>query len=410
MESKHEPTLDSSTAEDLVVIRGIKIIKDNVIFYFDRTNFNVWLENDNKHVPEIYELERISPQVYSFNCRRLPDLFAQTSLKLSLGTDIERLNYAVLKNYPAYVEGESAEFFLEEIKGTLLFVIKNKSRSLWSHKIDFLSLPGFSNKFERAESKNTPLKIAVIGTCFSRSVFRSDDFFNPGYKVFFSVPLTFFHNSLISLMSKSFKDTDYCLISDLLNDQVSRYIAVEFLKDLKERLLLAEIDYLVVDNYSDATLEAIEMSEDCFLTYNKYFSESIFKRKFSGKKIFVPGELKHIEKYREAVKRFYLVLQELDLDKRVILVGGRLSMFRSQSERWQSKISWIRKTNQNWDVCDAIFLEELPNAQYIDMRSTNWISDVNSPIIGGASPSHYQSGFYKEVYEKIMGSIFKEKI
>ena len=140
---------------------------------------------------------------------------------------------------------------------------------------------------------------------------------------------------------------------------------------------------------------------------SKYFSESIYKRKFSGKNKFIPGELKHIDKYREAVKKFYLILQELNLDKRVILVGGRLSTFKTQSELWQSKMNWIKRTNRNWDMYDAIFLEELPDAQYIDMRSTNWISDVNSPIIGGASPSHYQSGFYKEIYEKIIKIILK---
>jgi hypothetical protein len=180
--------------------------------------------------------------------------------------------------------------------------------------------------------------------------------------------------------------------------------------DLKERMSSAGIEYLVIDNYSDATLEAIEMEDDCMLTYNKYFSESIYKRRFSGKRIFIPGELKHIEKYREAVKRFYLVLQELNLDKRVVLVGGRLSMFKSQSELWQSKMNWIKRTNLNWDVYDAIFLEEFPDAQYVDMRSTSWISDLKSPIVGGASPSHYQSGFYKEIYGKIMSVIFKEKL
>ena len=70
-------------------------------------------------------------------------------------------------------------------------------------------------------------------------------------------------------------------------------------------------------------------------------------------------------------------------------------------------MNWIKRTNRNWDMYDAIFLEELPDAQYIDMRSTNWISDVNSPIIGGALPSHYQSGFYKEIYEKIIKIILK---
>ncbi|PUE11251.1 hypothetical protein B9Z51_02775 [Limnohabitans sp. T6-5] len=194
-----------------------------------------------------------------------------------------------------------------------------------------------------------------------------------------------------------------------MSDKVFRYIEVEFLKNIKERIFLASIDYIVIDNYSDSTLEAIEMKENCFITYNKYFADSIFKHKFSNKKIFTPGELKHIDKYREAVRILYSILHELNLEKRVILVGGRLSKFKTNSEIWQTKINWVKNTNNNWDVYDSIFLEEFPDAKYIDMRSTNWISDVNSPIAGGSSPSHYQSEFYKEIFEKMTRFIFKER-
>ena len=97
------------------------------------------------------------------------------------------------------------------------------------------------------------------------------------------------------------------------------------------------------------------------------------------------------------------------MDKKLVLIGGRLSEFRTQSERWESKMGWIKITNRNWDIYDAIFLDEFKNAKYIDMRYTNWISDVNSPITGGASPSHYQSEFYKELYKKTLMTIYTQQ-
>ncbi|MEE1921389.1 DUF6270 domain-containing protein [Pseudomonas sp. 148P] len=406
--SKHDSASGPDAADDLIVLRDIRIVKDSVVLHFDQDNFYAWFENSNKHIPEIYELERMGSGFYRFDCGLLPDLFTQTYLKLSLGNDSKRLEYSMQGHLSVCVESESAEFVLKEERGILLCFVKNKSQLLWSEKIDSLNGLHRSGGFENSRIESSPKKICVIGTCFSRSVFRSDEYFNPDYKRFFTVPLTLFHNSLISLMSKRFEETGYCWDNDLLGDHVFRYVEVEFLKDLKERLCSSGADYLVIDNYSDATLEAVEIGEGCFFTYNKYFSESIFKRRFSGKKILVPGELKHIDKYREATKRLFLLLQELNLDKRVILVGGRLSAFKTRSELWQSKMSWIKRTNQNWDAYDAIFLEEFPDAQYIDMRSTAWISDVNPPIVGGASPSHYQSGFYKEIYRKIMCLIFKE--
>ena len=408
--SKDKSVSGLRVSDDLIVLREVKVAEDTIFFRFNRSGFNVWLENLNKHIPEVYELRKRGDNSFSFSFSQLNGILAQTTLKLSLGNDTDWLDYSLREECFKVAESGSVEVFLEKNKGSLVLFIKKKSQFIWSEKIDLASFYSLSNGgFEKADNKRLPVKIGVIGSCFSRSVFRSDDFFNPEYKKSFTVPLTFFHSSLISLMSKSIEDKDYLFINDLLSDQVFGYIEVEFLKNIKERIHSSGVEYLVVDNYSDSALEVIDMDAGCFITYNKYFSESIYKRKFSGKKVLNPGELWHIEKYRDAVKRFYLVLQELGLDKRVVLVGGRLSVFKTQSELWESKMEWIKRTNQNWNVYDAIFLEQFPSAQYIDMRSTSWISDVNPPIVGGASPSHYQSGFYKEIYEKIVGVIFKGK-
>lgn len=106
-------------------------------------------------------------------------------------------------------------------------------------------------------------------------------------------------------MSKRLEDNDYLLIHDLLGHEVRRYIEVEFLKNVKERIKSARVEYIVIDNYSDAALEVVRVDDCSFLTYNKYFSESIYKRKFSGREIFVPGEKEHIERYRAALKSFF---------------------------------------------------------------------------------------------------------
>ena len=64
-------------------------------------------------------------------------------------------------------------------------------------------------------------------------------------------------------------------------------------------------------------------------------------------------------------------------------------------------MSWINSSNHNWDIADALFIDEMEECQLIDMRNTKWMSDIYSPIIGGASPSHYQSGYYKEIFDKL---------
>lgn len=393
--------------ENTITLQHIEVEKGAIFFYFNHGEFNAWLENTNKHIPDIYELRKESERVFSFNSSLLPNNFTQTSLRLSVSNNAERLNYSLQDEYFEYAVIGDFELALRECKGYLTVLIQNKSEFFWTKKIDLASIQSSaSSSFEKTERLSGPVKIGVIGSCFSRSMFRSEEYFNQGYKDLFTIPLTFFHSSLISLMSKRLDGNDYLLIHDLLGHEVHRYIEVEFLKNVKERIISAGVEYIVIDNYSDAVLTAIRVDDYSFLTYNKYFSESIYKRNFSDKEMFVPGEKKHIERYRAALKFFLLLLKELDLDKKVVLIGGRLSEFRTQSERWESKMDWIKSTNRNLDIYDAIFLDEIENAKYIDMRCTNWISDVNSPIVGGASPSHYQSGFYKELYKKTLMTIY----
>ena len=94
----------------------------------------------------------------------------------------------------------------------------------------------------------------------------------------------------------------------------------------------------------------------------------------------------------------------------MVLVGSRLSRYKIDEKTkriatWEDKASWIEEVNRNWDIADKLFLEELPDTIYLDKRSTLWMSDVCSPILGGASPSHYQSGYYKELFQDLVDLI-----
>ena len=101
--------------------------------------------------------------------------------------------------------------------------------------------------------------------------------------------------------------------------------------------------------------------------------------------------------------------------KNVVLIGGRQSQYKineqtDQLVQWNDKMEWILNVNRNWDKVDKIFLEEIPNSIYIDKRNTKWKSDIFSPMIGGASPSHYQSQYYKELFNDIISFLNQDLI
>jgi hypothetical protein len=184
---------------------------------------------------------------------------------------------------------------------------------------------------------------------------------------------------------------------------------VEFSKDLDGRLQKGSTSMIVSDLYVDASVPVVRIHGDAYLTYNKYISESIFKRYLSSCDIIYPGTKEHETLFRSSLVAFHRWLETYHI-RDVVLVGGRLSqyMIDEKTKRialWEDKASWIAEVNRNWDIADKLFLDELPGTIYLDKRSTSWMSDVRSPILGGASPSHYQSGYYKELFQDLISLI-----
>ena len=101
------------------------------------------------------------------------------------------------------------------------------------------------------------------------------------YKDYFYVKNTLFHNSFISLFSDSIP-FDYTSIDDLNSGDSGKYVGIEFRKNIGLLLNADDQQVVVVDNYIDAAVPIIQFNQNTYLTYNKYFSESIFKRFFSS--------------------------------------------------------------------------------------------------------------------------------
>lgn len=378
--------------------------KSIIISYQSSEKIEAWLEDFNKHNPNIMALDIDYTQQQIVIVKNKIKLFAKDlqghKLKLSLCNKNQRLFYRVTQ-----FEKQSFDNICVKVQDNcILFCIGG---NICSSRIEYEGLKNISHKnnchFE--DITHLPIDLLDIGTCFSRSIFKSDEYFNPSYKKFFCVKDTLFHNSFISLFSNSL-DYDYSNIEDLVNGDAGKYIGIEFKKNIDA--LIKENDYqlIVVDNYIDAVSPIIKIQDDIYLTYNKYFSESIFKRFFSSCEIIYPGTDRHLSLYTKSIRLFNNMLRKYNI-KNIVLIGGRLSRFKLDNDSiirtlWEDKMDWILSTNHIWDKVDKIFLEEIPTTFYFDKRKTNWISDNQSPIIGGASPSHYQSGYYKELYKDLL--------
>lgn len=252
---------------------------------------------------------------------------------------------------------------------------------------------------------NRKIKIAVLGTCFSRSVFKSAPYFNCDYKKCYDCVYTQFHSSIISLASEPLKDEFWKDEVEMLSKEQQLYLPTEFQKDFFEKLSEAKPQYFFMDNYVDATRPIIKVRENCYITYSKHLINTNFMRKFAECEFILPGTDEHIRLLEHYAEKFFERLIEIVPEERIILLEGRFSKTKidektKKIENWSYR-EWIEESNYIWDVVDNIVLNTIPNAKEIDMRNCMWHSDINSPIPGGASPSHYQKYYYREILDKI---------
>jgi hypothetical protein len=209
------------------------------------------------------------------------------------------------------------------------------------------------------------------------------------------------------MMSNSKSNYDYKKFNDLYLKEFKAYVDMEFDKNIFEYIDKYKPDLIIIDNYIEATAPIIHFSKNNFLTYNKYFSESIFKRNFSNCEVIDPGSKEHTGLFHHYMTQFSIEIEKRKMSSKIILLGSRLSknkidLSTGEVIAWSDKMEWVLSSNDNWSSADDLFLKCMPDASYIDMRTTSWLSDVDSPIIGGASPSHYQSEYYKEIFKEIL--------
>lgn len=390
-----------------VVINDICIDKYLIIISFEvdspeNTKIESWLESKNKYNPNIFcvDINNKENRIV-IDTRKLHSFiknFPEEAFKLSLATSTKRIEYKFSIEFEEkYIGGitmlltKNFLFFVNSIED--IFHLHSQINNQHNNKINFESI------------YELPLDVLSIGSCFSRNIFKSDKYFNPTYKEYFNLKKTLFHNSFISLFSNPI-DYRFSTLEDLITGDAALYTAIEFEKDIEKQFINNNYSLVVIDNYIDATSPIIKFGSNSFLTYNRYLAESIFKRLFSSCEIIYPGTKQHLDLYRKSIICFNDLLNKYDI-KNVVLIGGRQSKFKINEQSqdidiWNDKMEWILNVNRNWNEVDKVFLEEIPHSIYIDKRTTNWKSDVFSPILGGASPSHYQSGYYKELFNDIM--------
>ncbi|HAO5739055.1 TPA: teichoic acid biosynthesis protein [Listeria monocytogenes] len=260
------------------------------------------------------------------------------------------------------------------------------------------------------ESNANPLKIAVMGSCFSRNAFNSKPFFNPDYKRFFEVTFTQSHTSLFSVLSKPYTGIN---IDDYGNmtDNERRTLQADFDKGFFEKLENSNSDYLLLDLYADVLRGPIWLESGEILSLS-YISEQTgilndlpIKRLLdhSNNDAFFQEWTSYADKFIEKL------LTVMPAERIILNKGGFTTKYYDKNGAVQEyKIKMrIERNNYFWDRLNNYFLSKVPTAQVIDFTKKPYIGDYYYPF--GHSFSHYESGYYKDFMREMIYITEREK-
>ncbi|ENQ2251628.1 teichoic acid biosynthesis protein [Listeria monocytogenes] len=260
------------------------------------------------------------------------------------------------------------------------------------------------------ESNANPLKIAVMGSCFSRNAFNSKPFFNPDYKRFFEVTFTQSHTSLFSVLSKPYTGIN---IDDYGNmtDNERRTLQADFDKGFFEKLENSNSDYLLLDLYADVLRGPIWLESGEILSLS-YISEQTgilndlpIKRLLdhSNNDAFFQEWTSYADKFIEKL------LTVMPAERIILNKGGFTTKYYDKNGAVQEyKIKMrIERNNYFWDRLNNYFLSKVPTAQVIDFSKKPYIGDYYYPF--GHSFSHYESGYYKDFMREMIYITEREK-
>lgn len=285
---------------------------------------------------------------------------------------------------------------------------KNMRAKLFINGLSKLSLYIVEGK----DTNTGAIKVAVLGTCFSRNAFNSSPYFNPNYKKIYNCVYTQFHSSIISLVSKPVALNVKELTG--VEEKDKNFIAADFDKSFFDKLKESQADYLILDLDIDASKDVLRINNDRYVSCSYILKNSSYINQVENVEIIDhSNQEKYFQIWKEAIEKFIGKLTAILPEERIILNKGRfISRYFDANREIKSfsNLQLIRRNNDFWDKLDNYFMHLMPRAKVIDLTDTNYIGDVTYPYGTSAAPAHYESGYYKEFLNRLNYLVIPEQL
>lgn len=282
------------------------------------------------------------------------------------------------------------------------FNIKDTNFSIKPYKTKINTLALYIKKFIEQCATN-PIKIAVLGSCYSRSAFVSLQYFNPHYKEKYKIVYTQFHSSIPSIMSNPIKYEE-AYFSNCV-DAHKEFVKCDFEKTLFENLRISNPDYLIIDLYADAVRDLIAFDDNHIITGSFILKDSNYLPSIVNKARIISHESKEefLRYWIPAVDKFISKILKYIPENRIILQKARMiDKYYSKNKEvkiFENDLYLVKRSNYYFEIMEKYILSKMPNMKVIDLSKFNYIGDEKFPY--GYSTNHYESKYYKELIKQL---------
>lgn len=256
-------------------------------------------------------------------------------------------------------------------------------------------------------SNTKAMKVAVLGTCFSRNALNTMDYFNPDYKKYVHCVFTQFHSRLDSLNSHSAPNE---LIQYYKYNNEFNHIQVDFKKTFYNNLYESKAEVLVIDLYSDALLNPIQLKNDSIITHNYLIKDNNnlgdFVKNWNINEYITEERL--LKSFQDNLEVFMKKATTIIPEKNIILNRGRLAeTFKDDDGKIQTfrTINLIKRNNYFWEKLDNIVVSKYPKVKIIDLTNQEYFASKSHPF--GFSYSHYEPNYYKHFLNELVKKLFE---
>lgn len=277
----------------------------------------------------------------------------------------------------------------------------------------FISEEKFLSVFtgEGKNEEQNKIKVAVIGTCYTKQPFHSIDYMNPDYKRFYENNCIIFHTTFASMMSNKFEIDSDDLIGAKDQALINLYGRQEFDKEAIQKIVDYKPDYIVIDLFTESRQRIYKIDDNTYVTDSFFLEGCKVLDKLKDYPTIKVDDYSREVVFSESVRKFKDVISKvLPLSHIILLRVNSATKFKNK----QGVIcdfanpNWLHASDTIWQRYNDLFTQAIPECRVIELRQNNYIGDETNPL--GLSSNLLVSEFYKSVLNQMNKIVLQDLI